>query len=632
MPSFHTSVVRYCAYTLLGASIPCFIVYVLYPSIANDLSYLSHHFRLQSHRKKKRQAKFTVLDRFEELAVKKQGSQIFLLYENQQYTYSDVNRQANRITNYLVGNGVKTRDVVCLLMYNEPGFVWAWLGIIKCGATAAFLNTHIRGKSLLHCIKITSANKIICGCELVETLKEIKVDLDDLGIEIYVMGVSDKPLPEDFKDLTKLSLNSSDENNLLSVREKDEFWTVPCVYMYTSGTTGLPKAVKLSHRRMVNASTQMSFYDMGPDDILYICLPLYHASAFSVGLTNVINAGGSAAIRKRFSVREFWRDVRQYRVTVIQYIGETARYLVQAPRSDEDGVYPHGGIRFAVGNGLPADIWEEFQTRFNIKYICEFFAASDGNFMSINYDGKVGTAGRYTPLLKLFLIDLRIIECDLETAEPKRDPDGLCITCPRGQAGLLASQITDRTPFDGYIGDRTVTESKIIRNVVKKGDAYFNTGDLMNIDEDGYLYFKDRLGNTFRWKGENVATTEVELSLLESPEVESANVYGVKIEGKDGRAGMASLILRNNATLDCPALYKHITERLPSYACPKFVRIKDTLEVTGTFKLRKVNLVKEGFDPRTITGPLYYMNDTEKTYSPLDEEAYNNIHSGIIKL
>ncbi|PIK45724.1 putative very long-chain acyl-CoA synthetase-like [Apostichopus japonicus] len=494
-------------------------------------------------------------------------------------------------------------------MYNEPGFVWAWLGIIKCGATAALVNTHIRGKSLLHCIKISAAKKSSVEVntdksakyvELIEALKEIKSDLDELGIEIFVMGFSDKPLPEDFKDLTKLSLNSSDENDV-EARKGLDLWNDNCVYIYTSGTTGLPKATRMAYRRLITTSTLMMVYDMAPDDVFYLCLPLYHSAAFGVGLMNVINSGAAGAIRKKFSVREFWRDIRQYRVTIIQYIGETARYLVQAPRSEEDGVYPHGSIRMAVGNGLR-----------------QIYGRSFKRDLTLNV----------SKLLRV----LQIIECDMETAEPKRGPDGLCVICPRGKAGLLGTKISNQLPLDGYIGDKQITEKKIIRDVLQKGDAYFNTGDLMLIDENGYVYFKDRLGNTFRWKGENVATTEVELSLLENPQVESANVYGVQIEGKDGRAGMASLILRNDVTLDCPALYKHITERLPSYACPKFVRIKESIEVTGTYKHRKVNLIKEGFDPRTITDPLYYMNDTEKTYSPLDEEAYNHVLSGAIRM
>ncbi|PIK61595.1 putative very long-chain acyl-CoA synthetase-like [Apostichopus japonicus] len=633
MFSFLTSLITYIAYGVLGISVPSLIVYILYPAITDDFGFLSRLARIESNKKRCLKSNFSIIDKYES-QVKKQGTKTFLHYENQQYSYADVNKQANRIMHYLVGNNeVKLRDVVCLLMYNEPGFVWAWLGIIKCGATAALVNTHIRGKSLLHCIKISAAKKIICGSdvELIEALKEIKSDLDELGIEIFVMGFSDKPLPEDFKDLTKLSLNSSDENDV-EARKGLDLWNDNCVYIYTSGTTGLPKATRMAYRRLITTSTLMMVYDMAPDDVFYLCLPLYHSAAFGVGLMNVINSGAAGAIRKKFSVREFWRDIRQYRVTIIQYIGETARYLVQAPRSEEDGVYPHGSIRMAVGNGLPADIWEEFQTRFNIKRIGEYYGASEGNFLIMNFDGKLGTVGRYTPLLEKLLRVLQIIECDMETAEPKRGPDGLCVICPRGKAGLLGTKISNQLPLDGYIGDKQITEKKIIRDVLQKGDAYFNTGDLMLIDENGYVYFKDRLGNTFRWKGENVATTEVELSLLENPQVESANVYGVQIEGKDGRAGMASLILRNDVTLDCPALYKHITERLPSYACPKFVRIKESIEVTGTYKHRKVNLIKEGFDPKTITDPLYYMNDTEKTYSPLDEEAYNHVLSGAIRM
>lgn len=634
MYQFLSTLVTYFTYTFLGVTIPVLITCLLYPAVTTDIGYFRRKSKIERGIQQCLRNNFTIVDRYEEL-VEQQGTKTFLYYDGQEFTYSHVNKVANRLTNYLLEKKeVKLRDVVCMFMYNKPDFVWTWLAIVKCGATAALVNVHIRGKSLVHCIRVSQSKIIICNTddvELLEALKEIKPELDELGIKIFVVGTVYKPLPEDFVDLTKLSWDSLESNNV-AARRGVNIHQDSCSYFYTSGTTGLPKASIYSHRRMVAASKSLLYYDLTPDDIFYLCLPLYHAAAFTLGLMNVINTGGAAVIRKKFSVREFWNDVRRYRITVIEYIGETARYLVQALRDDQDGIYPHGSIKLAFGNGLPADIWREFKERFNIRRVGEFYGATDGNCMLVNLDGKEGTVGRYTFLQEKLIDRLQIIECDRETAEPRRGSDGLCIPCPKGKAGLLATKVSERFPFDAYVGDRKITEKKMIRDVLRKGDCYANTGDLMLIDFDGYVYFKDRLGNTFRWKGENVATTEVELALLENAQVESANVYGVKVVGKDGRAGMAALIIKSNETLDCPAMYRHITERLPSYACPKFIRVKEAMEVTGTFKLRKVNLMKEGFDPRRISEPLYYMNEKDKTYSILDEDSFNGIWSGTIRL
>ncbi|KAK7912430.1 hypothetical protein WMY93_012641 [Mugilogobius chulae] len=355
-----------------------------------------------------------------------------------------------------------------------------------------------------------------------------------------------------------------------------------CLHLHIR-TTGLPKAAVVNQTRLLTALAVLSSNGVSSDDVIYLNLPLYHTAGFIIGFIGSIETGSTIILRRKFSASQFWDDCRRHSVTVIQYIGEVMRYLCSSPQRENDRDHK---VRLAIGNGIRAE--------------------------------------------KLFPFVL--IKYDTERDEPLRGANGLCVSAPKGETGLLVSKITDLAPFEGYAQNQEQTEKKRLRDVLRKGDLYFNSGDLMRIDQDNFIYFQDRVGDTFRWKGENVATTEVSDILTICDSIKEANVYGVCVPGHEGRIGMAAVTLKEDVSFDGRKLYSHVTEYLPSYARPRFLRIQGAVEVTGTFKQIKVKLVQQGFDPGQIHDPLFVLDDREKSYATMTTEMYNSIVSGLIKL
>ncbi|NWW51464.1 S27A2 synthetase, partial [Pedionomus torquatus] len=342
-----------------------------------------------------------------------------------------------------------------------------------------------------------------------------------------------------------------------------------------------------------------------PDDVIYTTLPLYHSAGLLIGVGGCFEVGATCVLRAKFSASQFWDDCRRYNVTVIQYVGELMRYLCNTPKRPNDQEHR---VRMALGNGLRAEVWKEFLQRFGPISIWEFYGATEGNAGFINYTGKIGAVGRANVFLKTFA-PFELIKYNVEEDQPVRDERGLCIRVGPGETGLLVIKITTNTPFHGYAGDSQKTEKKVLRDVLVKGDAFFNSGDLLMIDHERFVYFQDRVGDTFRWKGENVATTEVEATLAMVDFIQEGNGYGVAVPGCEGRCGMAAIRLKDGATFQGQDLYAFTGDTLPAYAAPRFVRIQDALEITGTFKQCKGNLVKEGFDPSVIKDPLFFRDD-----------------------
>ncbi|NWU50629.1 S27A2 synthetase, partial [Dromas ardeola] len=342
-----------------------------------------------------------------------------------------------------------------------------------------------------------------------------------------------------------------------------------------------------------------------PDDVIYTTLPLYHSAGLLIGVGGCFEVGATCVLRAKFSASQFWEDCRRYNVSVIQYVGELMRYLCNTPKRPSDQEHR---VRMALGNGLRAEVWKEFLQRFGPISIWEFYGATEGNAGFINYTGKIGAVGRANVFLKTFA-PFELIKYNVEEDEPIRDERGLCIRVGPGETGLLVIKITKNTPFHGYAGDSKKTEKKVLRDVLVKGDAFFNSGDLLMIDHERFVYFQDRVGDTFRWKGENVATTEVEATLAMMNFIQEVNVYGVAVPGCEGRCGMAAICLKAGASFEGEDLYAFTGDTLPAYAAPRFVRIQDALEITGTFKQCKGNLVKEGFDPNVIKDPLFFRDD-----------------------
>ncbi|KAM5237426.1 long-chain fatty acid transport protein 5 isoform 2-T2 [Ctenodactylus gundi] len=405
-------------------------------------------------------------------------------------------------------------------------------------------------------------------------------------------------------------------------------WKTPAMFIYTSGTTGLPKPAIITHERVLQMSKLLFLSGATADDVVYTVLPLYHVMGLVVGVLGCLDLGATCVLAPKFSASGFWDDCRKHGVTVIQYVGEILRYLCNVPQRPEDGTHR---VRLAVGNGLRADIWETFQKRFGPIRIVEFYGSTEGNLGFVNYPGRCGAVGKISCFLRM-LVSFELVQFDTDTAEPVRDEQGLCIPVRPGEAGLLLVKVLSHQPFLGYRGPREQTEQKLVRGVRRPGDIYFNSGDVLSMDREGFFYFRDRLGDTFRWKGENVSTREVEevLSLVDF--LREVNVYGVSVPGCEGKVGMAAVQLIPGQTFDGQKLYQHVRTWLPAYATPQFVRIQDALAITSTFKLVKSHLVREGFNVKVITDPLFILDQKTQAFQPLTEDIYQAVCEGTWKL
>ena len=518
------------------------------------------------------------------------GERIFIRFGDAKITYSQANETANRYAAVLAEHGVGRGDVVGIMLRNSPEAVLTMLAAVKCGAVAGMLNHHQREEVLAHSIGLLNATVLVAETDLIEPITSSGAEL--MGVELISV--------EDF-DTAAQGKSTENPASADEVQARD-----PAFYIFTSGTTGHPKASVMTHLRWLRALA--AFGGLGlrlrGNDTLYCPLPMYHNNALTVALSSVIDAGATLALGKSFSASRFWDEVRQMDATAFIYIGEVCRYLLNQPAKAGDRAHK---IRVIVGNGLRPEIWEEFTRRFGIGRVAEFYAASEGNTGFINVFNIPGSTG-VNPM------PLAYVEYDPETSEPVRGADGRVRRVPPGRPGLLLSPVNRLSPFDGYT-DKAASEKKLVRNAFKDGDVWFNTGDLMSPQGMGHAAFADRLGDTFRWKGENVATTEVEGALAADRAIEECTVFGVEVPDTGGRAGMAAVKLREGSQLEPRALAETLYATLPVYAVPLFIRIVDSLETTTTFKSRKVELRNQGYGA-DVADPLYVLNGRKEGYVP----------------
>ncbi|XP_021568979.1 bile acyl-CoA synthetase [Carlito syrichta] len=402
----------------------------------------------------------------------------------------------------------------------------------------------------------------------------------------------------------------------------------PALFIYTSGTTGLPKPAILTHERVLQMSKMLSLCGATADDVVYTVLPLYHVMGLVLGVLGCLELGATCVLAPKFSASCFWDDCRQHGVTVIQYVGEVLRYLCNTPQRPEDRTH---AVRLAMGNGLRADVWETFQQRFGPIRIWEIYGSTEGNIGLVNYVGRCGALGKISCLLRM-LSPFELVQYDMEMEEPVRDKQGFCIPVGPGEAGLLLTRVVGHHPFLGYRGPRELSERKLVQDVRRQGDVYYNTGDVLAMDREGFLYFRDRLGDTFRWKGENVSTREVEGVLSQVDFLQEANVYGVSVPGCEGKVGMAAVQLVPGQTFDGRKLYRHVRAWLPDYARPHFIRIQDVLEITSTFKLVKTRLVREGFNVDVVVDPLFVLDHGAQAFRPLTTDIHRAVCEGTWRL
>ncbi|KAM4860312.1 long-chain fatty acid transport protein 6 [Thomomys bottae] len=572
---------------------------------------------------KRRGELVTVLDKFL-IQAKKRPEKPFLIYEGAIYTYQDVDRRSSRVANvFLSHSSLKKGDTVALLMSNEPDFVHVWFGLAKLGCVVAFLNSNLRAHSLLHCVRTCQPAALVVGADLLGNVEEI---LPSIPKEVSVWGMKDS-IPHGMASLQQ-KLSAASEDPVPRSHHVTSELQSTCLYIFTSGTTGLPKAAVITHLQALKGSAGLWAFGCTSEDIIYITLPLYHSSGALLGISGCVELGATCVLKKKFSASQFWLDCKKYNVTVFQYIGELCRYLCKQPKREEEKGHQ---VRLAVGNGIRSDVWREFVDRFGDIKMCELYGATEGNICFMNHTGKIGAVGRTNFFYKLFFT-FHLIKYDFQKDEPMRNKQNWCSTVKKGEPGLLISPVNTKNPFFGYAGSYKHTKNKLIFDVFKKGDVYFNTGDLMVQDQDNFIYFWDRIGDTFRWKGENVATTEVADAIGMLDFIQETNVYGVAVTGYEGKAGMASIILKPNKSLDLEEIYEQVVTSLPAYACPRFLRIREKMETTGTYKLQKFQLIEEGFDPLNISEPLYFMDNLKKSYVPLTKELYDQIMQGEIKL
>ena len=539
-------------------------------------------------------------------------------------SYGQLGFRCNQYSRWGIGRDLKRGDAVALLMSNCAEYLAIWLGLTRIGVVVALVNSQLAGDVLAHSIKIADPKYLIMGADIGSRVAAIRPRLP-AALECRVVGSG-----REFEQLEPELAPLSGEPLTAAEREPPPI-DATALYIYTSGTTGLPKAAKVSHYRLMQWSHWFAgMLDTQPHDRMFNCLPLYHSVGGVVATFATLVNGGAVVIRQRFSASDFWRDVRDERCTLFQYIGELCRYLVNTPYQPKETEHC---LRIACGNGLRPEVWVPFQTRFKIPRILEYYASTEGNFSLYNCEGQPGAIGRI-PAFLANRLPVALLRFDVEKSEPWRNAEGFCERCAANEigeaVGLMPGTGGERAGrFEGY-ADQEASNRKVLRNVFKAGDSWYRTGDLMRRDERGFYYFVDRVGETYRWKGENVSTAEVLTALTASRGVVEGVVYGVSVPGADGRAGTAALVV--NADFDLAAFRAEVASRLPPYARPVFLRILATLEATSTFKPRKQDLMQAGFDPSRMTDPLYFDDARAQRYVPVDAALHAAIADGTIRI
>ena len=556
----------------------------------------------------------TVAGLFEE-RVRRDPQGLALAWLSKRFSWSDVDQQARRYAVFFAQEGVRPGDVVAIVMENRPDYLFALMGLARLGAAASLINNNLVEKALIHAIMVCDAQRILVGAERLAAVEDIASDLKEMDLDRNLWVRSDEDGPA---STTRRVIDSELAAADPAVAPSDpspKAQNVFC-YIYTSGTTGLPKAALIRNNRMLMAGVSFGHLMLraSPGDVVYVTLPLYHSSGMFLGWGGALSTGAAIALRRKFSATNFWTDVRDFQATSFIYIGELCRYLLNRPV--QEGERDHR-LKLGVGNGMRGDVWIPFQERFGIPIIREFYGATEGNAPTLNMKGRPGMIGKLQ-------FGQAIVRCDMVTGEPIRNAEGYCERVSPGEIGLMIGRISSVMSFDGYV-DKAATQKKILTDVFKAGDQWFDSGDLIEFHQGKWLSFADRAGDTFRWKGENVSTNEVADIIDAATGVSEANVYGVEIPNADGRAGMAAISVDGEFDLDSFAQW--VETKLASYQRPLFLRLlQGSMNITGTFKHQKVEYRDEAWDLDRISDPLFALVDGR--YVALDRELSARIQSG----
>ncbi|XP_032510576.2 long-chain fatty acid transport protein 4-like [Danaus plexippus] len=564
--------------------------------------------------------------------VKKHPKKACFLFEDEVWTFQQVEEFSLRVSAVLRAQGVRRGDTVALMASNYPEMPAIWLGVTRIGAVSPLINTNQTGNTLLHSINIAKCDYVIYGSEFESAIQDVRKEIPN---NIKLLKFTRRPL--NASDGMKTAESPEDFTHLLETTPpapwsltEGEGFLGKLLYIYTSGTTGLPKAAVISPSRMVFMASGVHFLGgLNRKDVIYCPMPLYHSAGGVITMGQAMIFGCTVALKLKFSASAYFPDCIKYKATAAHYIGEMCRYVLATPPSPNDRKHT---VRCVYGNGMRPTIWMDFVNRFGIKRVAEFYGATEGNANIVNIDSKPGAIGFISRIIPA-VYPIAIIKVDEDTGEPIRDSRGLCQTAKPYEPGVFIGKIKPNNPSRAFLGyvDKEASEKKIVRDVLAHGDSAFISGDILVADDLGYLYFRDRTGDTFRWRGENVSTTEVEAAISRVADQRDAVVYGVEIPNTDGRAGMCGIV-DADGTLDLEKLAKDIAKDLPKYARPIFIRIMHSMDMTATFKLRKVDLQKEGYNPNTVRDKLYYLDPKHNRYMSLGPEEYEKIISGQIRL
>ncbi|SPO25322.1 probable FAT1 - Long-chain fatty acid transporter [Ustilago trichophora] len=594
--------------------------------------------------------KLSIYEFFDAQAQKRPNG-IAYVYLGKSFTWAQVANDVHRLANYLLSRGLKPGDRVAIFMGNSVAILEWYFACMCINVIPAFINNSLTDNGLVHCVTVARAKLLVYEPYLEGPVSDVQDELlAKSPIENFICyhdgitpldGDAEKPPSAVSKPLAnKIEFGPSDllkysAKRIPDKHRKDVTESSTAALIYTSGTTGLPKAALCSHGRMGTAcSVWPTFNGFSTKDRIYTPMPLYHSSALFLCICSSLCSGSTVIIGRKFSARKYWDEVRKYDATVVQYIGEIARYLLAVPPSPLDKQHK---VRLAYGNGMRPDVWEKFRERYGVRTISEFFASSEGNGALLNFNTGpfgAGAVGRLGTLATKLRPDFKIIRVDAITEDIYRDPNtGMCVECGPNEPGEFVMRIgnTSISKFQGYADNPEATNKKVLKDALAKGDAWFRSGDLMSKDQDGFFYFGDRMGDTFRWRSENVSTTEVANALGQV--VGEANVYGVLVPQHDGRAGCAAIPSEYVQTIDWKLLAQTARKSLPKYAVPLFIRIVPTMEQTGTVKQQKVQLRNQGIDHNKCGGDrLYWLPPNADAYQPFLPEHYKSIEAGKVRL
>jgi acyl-CoA synthetase (AMP-forming)/AMP-acid ligase II len=556
-----------------------------------------------------------------EKRAREDPDRIAMYFEEEVYTNKEFNENINKYANFFLNEvGLKKGDIAVVLLENRSEIMFIIVAMAKIGVISSLINTRQREQPLIHSITHAPGKVFIIGEELIDPFLEVQSRLaltdDQLKNLYFVPDKGVKNNPEGFHNLKEIFINSPIHNppTTTEIELKD-----PYSFIFTSGTTGLPKAAVITNGHTVGSAFHWAYHvmDMTPEDVTYITTPIFHSNAINIGWASALGGGGAIAIRRKYSASNFLKDARKYGCTTFNYVGEICRYLYNQPPRDDDKDHP---ILKCAGNGIKPEFWMDFKNRFGIERIHEQYGATERfipHFCNIfNLDKTVGIG----------LSPYAIVKYDIELDEPMRDKNGHMIKVEPGEVGLLLGQANPESYY--MYKDKKESEKKLFRNVFIEGDMWVNSGDLLRDIGFRHAMFADRLGDTYRWKGENVSTEEMETVINTFDQVEYSCAYGVLIPGAEGRAGMISFIIKGDDEFNLDRFSEFVNDKIPTYAIPIFLRIKKEFATTATDKIQKVKLKQDGYNVNEIEDPIYILLPKSSKYEPLTKEIYEGILAG----